>query len=183
MTPLLGSIMRPVGGRLADRLGGATVTAATFAAMIAGGSLIVVASVNKVLWLFIVGFVALFVLTGIGNGSIYKLIPTIFRNQAQASLAANGGVAAGVDTSTIEQTARRRTRALIGLTGAIGSFGGVLVNLALRQSFLSSGSGTRAYVGFIAFYSICLALTWFVYCSRTARSNIDGSGSLDAGAA
>ena len=31
--------------------------------------------------------------------------------------------------------------ALIGIAGAVGAFGGVLVNLAFRQSFLSSGSG------------------------------------------
>ena len=77
--PLLGSIMRPFGGKLADRHGGAMVTTITFASMIAGGGLIVAASVTSTLWLFNVAFVALFVLTGIGNGSIYKMIPTIFR--------------------------------------------------------------------------------------------------------
>ena len=89
--PLLGSIMRPFGGKLADRHGGALVTTITFASMIAGGGLIVAASVTSTLWLFIVAFVALFVLTGIGNGSIYKMIPTIFRSQAQAALVAAPG--------------------------------------------------------------------------------------------
>jgi nitrate/nitrite transporter NarK len=39
----------------------------------------------------------------------------------------------------------------------------VLVNLAFRQSFLAYGSGTGAYVAFIAFYTVCSALTWAVY--------------------
>jgi MFS transporter, NNP family, nitrate/nitrite transporter len=155
--PLLGSIMRPLGGKLADRVGGALVTTITFACMIVGGGLIVAASVTSTLWLFIAAFVALFVLTGIGNGSIYKMIPTIFRSQAQAALAN------GADADDIERVTKRRSRALIGMTGAVGSFGGVLVNMTLRQSFLSSGSGTGAYIGFIAFYAICLAVTVRVY--------------------
>jgi MFS transporter, NNP family, nitrate/nitrite transporter len=155
--PLLGSVMRPFGGTLADRHGGAAVTATTFAAMIVGAALIVGASVGHSLWLFVTGFVMLFILTGIGNGSIYKMIPTIFRSQAQAA------VASGADADEVDRAAKRRSRALIGLTGAVGSFGGVLVNLALRQSFLSTGTGTVAYVAFITFYAVCLVVTLVVY--------------------
>ena len=36
--------------------------------------------------------------------------------------------------------------ALIGIAGAIGAFGGVLVNLAFRQSFLSYKNGNAAYI-------------------------------------
>src|SRR3954454_18475728 len=53
--------------------------------------------------------------------------------------------------------------ALIGIAGAVGAFGGVLVNLAFRQSFLSTGSGDGAYLAFIAFYAVCVAVTWVVY--------------------
>jgi MFS transporter, NNP family, nitrate/nitrite transporter len=159
--PLLGSLMRPVGGKLADRHGGARITAATFALMIGGGALIVAASVTKTLWLFIGAFVALFLLTGVGNGSVYKMIPTIFRSSAQDA------VAKGVDPTEADRVAKRRSRALIGVTGAVGSFGGVLVNLALRQSFLSTGSGTRAYAAFVVYYAVCLAVTWTVYMRRS----------------
>lgn len=165
--PLLGSLMRPIGGKLADKHGGAVITAMTFASMMIGGAMIVLASANDVLWLFVAGFVLLFVLTGIGNGSIYKMIPTIFRSQAQAA------TAEGVDSDEADRIAKRRSRALIGLTGAIGSFGGVLVNLALRQSFLSTGSGTGAYAGFIVFYAMCLAVTWSVYL-RASNSSLPG---------
>ena len=40
--------------------------------------------------LFVVGFVLLFVLSGIGNGSTYKMIPAIFRSQALQAVAAGG---------------------------------------------------------------------------------------------
>ena len=60
--------------------------------------------------------------------------------------------------------------ALIGIAGAIGAFGGVLVNLAFRQSFLSYGSGDGAYIAFIAFYAVCFAVTWFVYLRPSSKT-------------
>ncbi|MDX3078350.1 nitrate/nitrite transporter [Streptomyces sp. MI02-7b] len=155
--PLLGSLVRPFGGRLADRWGGAKVTLWTFAAMAGGASLVLVASRHDSLPMFLAGFVALFVLSGIGNGSTYKMIPAIF--QAKARIA----VAAGADAGTAERDSRQRASALIGLAGAIGAFGGVLVNLAFRQSFLAGGSGDAAYGAFLAVYAMCFTVTWAVY--------------------
>jgi MFS transporter, NNP family, nitrate/nitrite transporter len=37
------------------------------------------------------------------------------------------------------------------------------VNLAFRQSFLTYGSADAAYLVFIAFYALCVAVTWAVY--------------------
>ncbi len=149
--PLLGSLFRPVGGALADRFGGAQVSAVTFATMAAGAAVVLAASRADSLPLFLVGFIVLFVLTGIGNGSVYKMIPAIFR--AKAALA----VEAGCDRRPpSDRVARRSSRALIGIAGAIGAFGGVGVNLALRQSFLSSGTGDAAYGVFIGFFVVCL---------------------------
>jgi NNP family nitrate/nitrite transporter-like MFS transporter len=65
--------------------------------------------------------------------------------------------------------ARRRSAALIGFAGAVGAFGGVLVNLAFRQSFLAYQSADAAYVVFIAFYVICVAVTWAVYLQPSRR--------------
>ena len=159
--PLLGSLIRPVGGALADRIGGALVTFWNFVAMAAGAVLVLVASTVESLPLFLVGFIALFVFSGVGNGSTYKMIPAIFR--AKARLRA----AAGDDAAAAERDARRLAGALIGLAGAVGAFGGVLVNIAFRQSFLVYRTGDGAYVVFIAFYALCFALTWAVYLRRT----------------
>ena len=136
--PLLGSLIRPVGGALADRLGGARVTFWNFVAMAAGAGVVLLAAQQRSLPLYLVGFVALFVFSGVGNGSTYKMIPAIF-------------------------TDRRLAGAVIGIAGAIGAFGGVLVNLAFRQSFLSTGSADAAYMTFIGFYALCVAVTWVVY--------------------
>ncbi|WBP90062.1 nitrate/nitrite transporter [Kitasatospora cathayae] len=158
--PLLGSLLRPVGGRLADRYGGARVTLATFAAMGAGTAVVLVASRAGSLPLFLGGFISLFVLSGIGNGSTYKMIPAHYQALARTAVAAGG------DPAAAEADSRRRASALIGLAGAIGAFGGVLVNLAFRQSFLASHNGDTAYLGFLAAYLLCSALTWAVWLRR-----------------
>ena len=56
----------------------------------------------------------------------------------------------------------------MGLAGAVGAFGGVLVQVAFRQSFLSYGDGSAAYVAFIAFYLACAVVTWAVYLRPSA---------------
>ncbi|HEY8523539.1 MAG TPA: nitrate/nitrite transporter [Acidimicrobiales bacterium] len=165
--PLLGSLIRPVGGWLSDKLSGSAVTFWNFLAMAIGAGIVLAASQTESLPLFIVGFVTLFVLSGIGNGSTYKMIPAIFAAKARAA------TAAGADPDAEAAKARRLSGALIGIAGAVGAFGGVLVNVALRQSFLSSGTGDGAYIGFIAFYVACLAVTWYVY-RRPSRTGLEG---------
>jgi NNP family nitrate/nitrite transporter-like MFS transporter len=137
--PLIGSLVRPAGGWLADRVGGAITTFWSFLTMAAATAVVLVASERKSLALFYVGFIALFALSGLGNGSTYKMIPAIFGARAA------------------------RANAVIGIAAAAGAFGGVLVNVAFRQSFLSTGTGNGAYLGFIAFYLVAMALTWAVY--------------------
>jgi len=161
--PLLGSLIRPVGGRLADRFGGARVSLCTYALMALGAGIVLTASNQGSLPLFVAGFVVLFVLSGIGNGSVYKMIPSIF--QAKAALR----IAEGADMDEAARDARRRSRALIGIGGCTGAFGGVLVNLTFRQSFLSTGTGDRAYLGFMLFYVLCMAVTWAVYLRPSAN--------------
>lgn len=155
--PLLGSLVRPVGGALADRVGGAKVTFWNFVAMAVSAVLVLVASLEKSLALFLVGFIALFVFSGVGNGSAYKMIPAIFRAKSKLL------IADGADATTSDREARRLAGALIGIAGAIGAFGGVLVNLAFRQSFLTYQTGNGAYIAFVAYYAICFALTWYAF--------------------
>jgi NNP family nitrate/nitrite transporter-like MFS transporter len=147
--PLIGSLTRPVGGRLADRLGGARVTVWSFAAMALGAAGVLAASLRHSLPGFIIGFIWLFALSGMGNGSVYKLIPGIF-----------------VDRVEDPKRAQALAGALIAIAGAVGAFGGVLVNLAFRESFLSYHSATGAYVAFIAAYVICGGVTRLVYQRR-----------------
>lgn len=147
--PLIGSFTRPIGGRLADRLGGARVTVWSFAAMAVGTAGVLAASWRHSLPGFVACFVWLFALSGVGNGSVYKLIPGIF-----------------TDRVADPQRAQALAGALIAIAGAVGAFGGVLVNLAFRESFLSYHSATGAYVAFIVVYVVCGVVTKLVYQRR-----------------
>ncbi|MFE4861717.1 nitrate/nitrite transporter [Streptomyces sp. NPDC056670] len=160
--PLLGSLIRPVGGRLADRYGGARITLWNFAAMAAATGVVLYASVQKSLPVFLTGFIALFVLSGLGNGSTYKMIPAIFQAKALArGLAGEAAAAYG----------RRLSGAAMGIVGAVGGLGGLAINLAFRQSFQTSGTGTAAFAAFLAGYAACSAVTWAVYVRTPAGAS------------
>ncbi|MFJ8491473.1 nitrate/nitrite transporter [Streptomyces sp. NPDC094038] len=157
--PLLGSLIRPVGGWLADRYGGARITLWNYIGMAAATALLVVASMQKSLPMFVTVFVVLFALSGLGNGSTYKMIPGIFQAKALAK---------GLQGEEAAAYGRRLSGASMGLIGAVGALGGVGINLAFRQSYLSYGSGTGAFVAFLVFYGLCFVVTWAVYLRRPA---------------
>jgi NNP family nitrate/nitrite transporter-like MFS transporter len=56
--------------------------------------------------------------------------------------------------------------ALIGFAGSVGALGGVGINLALRESYRSTGTETPAFLIFLGFYLVCAALTWVAYVRR-----------------
>jgi nitrate/nitrite transporter NarK len=68
---------------------------------------------------------------------------------------------------------RAMSGALIGFAGAVGALGGVGINLALRQSYLSSGSASSAFWIFLAFYVLASAVTWVMYVRRPVSVPID----------
>ncbi len=154
--PLLGSLIRPFGGALADRFGGARVTFVNFIGMAVGASIVLFAAQQRSLPLYLIGFISLFMLSGLGNGSTYKMIPAIFKQKYAGD----------------EHRARRISGAVIGIAGAIGAVGGVLVNLAFRQSFLAYADADAAYLAFIGFYALCVLVTWVVYLRSSARTKI-----------
>ncbi len=165
--PLLGSLIRPIGGALADRYRGSVVTFFNFIAMAVGAVIVLAASQLNSLPIFITGFVLLFLFSGLGNGSTYKMIAAIFHAKAQLEVGGGG------DLAEANRKAVRRSGALIGLAGAIGAAGGVLVNLAFRQSFLTLKNGDGAYVAFLAFYAICFVVTWACFI-RKREGRLEG---------
>ncbi|MDX3096126.1 NarK/NasA family nitrate transporter [Streptomyces sp. ME19-03-3] len=165
--PLLGSLARPVGGRLADIYGGARITWWNFLAMAAATAVIILASARESLALFSAAFVALFLLTGLGNGSTYKMVPAIHAARAAAK---------GLTGEAAAAYGRRLSGAAMGLIGAVGALGGLGINLAFRQSFLTRGTGTPAFVAFLAVYAVCFAVTWAVYLRRPAPAPAPAAG-------
>ncbi len=156
--PLLGSLIRPVGGWLSDRIGGIKVTFWNFVAMAISALICIGASAIDSLALFVLGFVLLFVTSGLGNGSVYKMIPSVFHTKALATSQEHGR-----DRIDALLWARRVSGAVIGIAGAIGALGGLLINLAFRASFQSAKTGTPAFWSFVVFYALCIGLTYAVY--------------------
>jgi NNP family nitrate/nitrite transporter-like MFS transporter len=170
--PLIGSLIRPVGGLMADRFGGAKVTVWNFVGMALATGVVIMASNEKSLPLFMAGFIALFILSGIGNGSTYKMIPSIFNVKARAA------IAAGEPEQYALMRARRLSGAVIGIAGSIGAMGGVLINLAFRQSFLTTKSGVPAFWSFLIFYGACVAVTYVLYLRRAPAVAASGNRKL-----
>jgi NNP family nitrate/nitrite transporter-like MFS transporter len=167
--PLLGSLTRMVGGRVSDRFGGARVTFVTFCAMAVTTVALVVTSniqatndgrlAGGALVLFFVAFLTLFGLTGVGNASVYKMIPSVFEARSHDL---------GLGEAARMSWSRAHAGALIGVAGAVGAFGGFLINMTLRTSYQSSGSATSAFVVFMVFYVVAALVTRVVYMRATA---------------
>ncbi|MFC7962147.1 nitrate/nitrite transporter [Rhodococcoides kroppenstedtii] len=173
--PLLGSLSRPIGGKLADRLGGGRITLYTFVAMIFSAGILVAtgmiddaspgAATGTMMTAYVVGFIALFVLSGLGNGSVYKMIPAIFAAKASAM----------TEATAEERAAWSRTMsgALIGIAGAVGALGGVGINLVLRAAYTGADkSATNAFWVFLGFYVACAGVTYGVYLRRSNRAAV-----------
>jgi NNP family nitrate/nitrite transporter-like MFS transporter len=109
----------------------------------------------------VAGFLVLFILSGMGNGSVFKLIPSVYEARSR-----------GLDMSEDGRRhwARAKSGSLIGICSAVGAFGGVGINLALRQSYLSTGTETAAYWVFLASYVGAAIMTWRVYVRRPATA-------------
>lgn len=168
--PLVGAIARPIGGWMSDKLGGALLTFWVFVLMIAavfgvlhflpsgasGGSFAG----------FLALFMLLFVLTGIGNASTFRMIPVIFRAQHErwaANRDATGKAAAS-------RQAGIESAAVIGFSSAIGAYGGFFVPKSYGTSIALTGGPEAALYGFIAFYVTCVAITWWWYFRKGAEA-------------
>ncbi|MGW4792666.1 MFS transporter [Nonomuraea sp. NPDC004297] len=161
--PLVGSLIRPVGGMLADKLGGAPVTLWNFAAMGGGILLVWLASTSGSFWLFFLAFQVLFLTAGVGNGSTYRMIPAIFQAKAIAERGEN-------EESLMY--GKRQASAAIGIISAVGALGGFLINRAFGMSFAAAGTPAPAFLAFGVFYLSCLALTWWCYTRKVGANTM-----------
>ncbi len=155
---MLGSLIRPVGGLMADRWGGARVTFWVFAVMVGGMALLLAAVNAHSIGLFIAAFAVLFGTSGVGNGSTYRMIPAIFRTQGERD------ETAGVPNA--RKVALTEAGAAIGIISAVGAFGGFLIPRAYGTALSMTGSVAAAVIGYAVFYALCLAVTWWFYLRR-----------------
>lgn len=152
--PLVGALFRPLGGWLADKLGGAKVTLINYGVM----ALAVIA----VMYFLKAGnfagyfacFMVLFITTGIGNGSTFRMIPVIFRTFHERL--------GGADW---QLNARKESAAVVGFTSAFAAYGGFFI-----PKMFGSGLGVNGtFTALIVFYVICMVLTWWYYSRKGAE--------------
>ena len=165
--PLVGSLSRPLGGLLADKIGGAIITFWNFIAMGAATVGVIYFVGIKDFSGFLSMFLILFITTGIGNGSTYRMIPSIFReeNLAKAKSSGESGRASALQVASIESAAA------LGFIGALGACGGYFIPRGFGASIAATGSPHLALEAYLAYYAICLALTWWFYLRKTVRSS------------
>jgi len=166
--PLVGALTRPIGGWISDKVGGARVTLWVFVAMILAvlGVLQFLphGGVGGNFYGFLAMFIVLFALTGIGNGSTFRMIPVIFMTERQRAVVGKGEKA----QKQALLDAAKESAAVLGFSGAIGAYGGFFIPKSFGTSIDLTGGVDAALYAFIAFYMSCVVLTWWCYARRNA---------------
>ena len=168
--PLVGALTRPLGGWISDRLkAGATVTLYTFLLMALAvvGVLFTLPSQGSAgnFPAFLGMFILLFALSGIGNGSTFRMIPVIFLT------------ARSLDAEKTPEAQRqavvqgnKEASAVLGFSGAVGAYGGFFIPKSFGTSLDMTGSVDMALYAFIVFYLSCMVVTWWFYARKGART-------------
>ena len=149
MGPFIGALIRPVGGMMADRMGGAKVTQVISVVMV--GSAIglayilqqaYVSATPETLFLpFMILFLLLFAATGIGNGSTFRTIAMVFDKE--------------------------QTGPVLGWTSAIAAYGAFIIPKVFGEQ-MSLGTPQLALYGFAIFYAVCIVINWWFYLRPNA---------------
>ncbi|MGI9120376.1 MAG: MFS transporter [Acidimicrobiales bacterium] len=187
---LVGSVSRPLGGWLSDKVSGAKVTLAVFLGMAAFTAAAIGGVQRRSFPIFFGSYMVIFLLSGMGNGSTYKMIPSIF-----ATLGRREAAEKGSDPKEAAVEFKRRAAAVIGIAGAIGAFGGFLIQVVLRQASLEISALVKAAKTpvekvavaaahadwsvpalwiFLASYVVFAAVTWLVYVRRPDEASFAG---------
>jgi MFS transporter, NNP family, nitrate/nitrite transporter len=168
--PLLGALVRPVGGWLADRVGGAIITVWVFVVMtiapLAAAFFLPGASGSGSVTGFVLAFIALFIAAGVGNGSTFRMIPIIFRSLREREVKDPN------DRDALEAARRigaTEGAATLGFSSAVAAFGLAFIPIAYGTSIKLTGSPVAALVFFSAFYLSCVLGTWRWYARRNAE--------------
>ena len=116
---------------------------------------------------FLAIFLVVFACTGIGNGSTYKMIPAIFRTEAERATTPHTD-----ERKVAVHDATKRSSAAIGVIGAVGAIGGFLIPIAFSSPWVEDPlSATKgAFTVFLGFYVVCAAVTYAVYLRRSTKA-------------
>ena len=149
MGPFIGALIRPVGGKLADKYGGALVTQIISLVMVlsalgvayfmkaAYGSM----TPEEYFFPFLILFIILFAATGIGNGSTFRTIAVVFDKEQAGPV--------------------------LGWTSAIAAYGAFIIPQVFGEQ-IQATTPEYALYGFAIFYSLCMLINWWFYLRNDA---------------
>ena len=150
MGPFIGALIRPVGGWIADKMGGAKVTQICAIVMVA--SAVGVAHYMKLAYAsetpqdyfvpFLVLFLILFAATGIGNGSTFRTISMVFDKEQAGPV--------------------------LGWTSAVAAYGAFIIPKVLGEQ-IKLTTPENALYGFAVFYGVCIVINWWFYLRKSAE--------------
>jgi NNP family nitrate/nitrite transporter-like MFS transporter len=171
--PLVGALIRPLGGWLSDRIGGAKVTFWNFAVMFLAGMWVLTGlpsqagdhDVNG----FFMAFMLLFLTAGIGNGSVFHVVPNVFGKLHERSARGQDQDAreAAITAGDVEASVA------LGFTSAIAALGLFFIPAMVATSIQTTGSAHFAISVFSVFYLSCVLATWWWYRRKDAEVRCD----------
>ena len=149
MGPFIGALIRPIGGMMADKLGGARVTQWISIVMVGAAlglayliqSAYSSATPEQYFWPFLGLFLVLFAATGIGNGSTFRTIAVAFDKEQAGPV--------------------------LGWTAAVAAYGAFIIPQVFGEQ-MTAGKPEYALYGFAAFYALCIAINWWFYLRPNA---------------
>jgi len=149
MGPFIGALIRPVGGWISDKVGGAKVTQLVSIVMMAAALGVAYymnaayksATPEEFFWPFFIIFIILFTATGVGNGSTFRTIAMVF-NQEQAG-------------------------PVLGWTSAVAAYGAFIIPKVFGEQ-IKATTPEHALYGFTIFYFLCLLINWWFYLRPNA---------------
>ncbi|KKO46755.1 antiporter [Arsukibacterium ikkense] len=150
IAPFIGALIRPVGGWLSDKWGGAFVTQICAVVMIScalGAAYFMQlayqsATPEQYFMPFFLIFLGLFAASGVGNGSTFKTIAVVFPKEQAGPV--------------------------LGWTSAVAAYGAFYIPQVFGEQ-IKAATPEYAMVGFAVFYALCLLINWFFYLRKNGE--------------
>ncbi|MFC1777037.1 antiporter [Pseudomonadota bacterium] len=150
MGAFIGALIRPIGGMIADKMGGAKVTQIISAVMVASALGVAYymkmayasATPEDYFWPFLILFLVLFSATGIGNGSTFRTISQVFDKEQAGPV--------------------------LGWTSAIAAYGAFVIPKVFGEQIKATTPEDALY-GFAIFYAFCMVINWWFYLRKNAE--------------
>ncbi len=147
--PFIGALIRPFGGMIADRMGGAKVTQIVSVVMVASALGVAYfmkqaygsATPEEYFIPFLTLFLILFAATGIGNGSTFRTIAMVFDKEQAGPV--------------------------LGWTSAVAAYGAFIIPKVFGEQ-IKATTPEYALYGFALFYLLCIVINWWFYLRKDA---------------